>query len=150
AGCGICCSNDECSDHIDCTEDVCGPNGCTHTPKNSLCGAKQTCDPAAGCVECSSEADCDDGLSCTKDACNNKKCSHANSCGKLQFCTKDGCAECVGDSDCQPNVSSAAIGTPGCTVSRCESGKCQSKTETCDIGFCCPPYGCLPQCVQTQ
>jgi hypothetical protein len=150
-GCGICCSNEECNDNIACTEDACGPGGCTHTPKVGLCGKGQICDAELGCVDCANDQACDDGLACTTDACGlQNSCTHTSTCGKLKYCTSAGCVDCIRDSDCQGSVMAAAISQPGCTVQRCVEGSCQARTEPCDIGFCCPPYGCLPQCLQTQ
>lgn len=151
-GCAACCSDQECDDHVACTEDVCGPNGCTHTPKAALCAKGQQCDAAVGCVDCSNDKGCDDGLDCTVDACGaQNSCTHTSTCGKLKYCTSAGCAECVRDSDCQGGSLGAAIALPGCTVQRCVEGTCQAMTQSCDIGFCCPPYGCLPQqCLPTK
>ncbi len=151
SGCGVCCSNDECNDNIACTVDACGPDGCTHTPDSAVCAKGQICDPQKGCVGCLNEKSCDDGLSCTTDACSlQNSCTHTSTCGKLKFCTSAGCVECLTDGDCQGAATTDAIGSGGCSFRRCVEGACQTKTETCDIGFCCPPYGCLPQCLQTQ
>lgn len=149
-GCAACCSDQECSDNIACTRDVCGPSGCTHTPDAALCGKGQQCDPQKGCVDCVNDKSCDDGLSCTTDSCSlQNRCTHTSTCGASKFCASAGCVECLADSDCQVPLTKAAI-AQGCTLQRCVNGTCQTKTETCDVGFCCPPYGCLPQCLQTQ
>jgi hypothetical protein len=152
SGCASCCGPEECDDHVACTADACGPNGCTHTPMPGSCGKGQLCDVALGCVDCRSDKGCDDGLDCTTDACGpQNSCTHTSTCGKLKYCTSAGCAECIEHSDCQASTTAAAIALPGCTVQRCVDGTCQAKTEACDIGFCCPPYGCLQtQCLQTQ
>lgn len=58
-GCGACCGDAECNDNIDCTKDVCGTTGCTHTADNSVCGRGQVCNPTKGCaLTCSADADC--------------------------------------------------------------------------------------------
>lgn len=152
SGCALCCADNECSDHVDCTVDACGPKGCTHTPNNKLCPSG-ICDASAGCVQCQGAADCDDRLPCTKDTCEAGRCAHGNTCAiATPYCTADGCAQCRSVSDCTGGIASpqAAIGL-GCQKAQCLMGKCSVTYSSCDIGFCCAPYGCMVQgCVGTQ
>lgn len=143
--CAACCDDKECSDNVECTVDECGPNGCTHTPNDALCSSGQLCDAKLGCVECTSAKQCDDGVPCTKDTCEAAKCMHVNSCsGNKPLCGADGCVACLENSDCYGGV----IGSPqaavvaGCETRRCVSGECKTSYPQCQIGFCCPPYGC--------
>jgi hypothetical protein len=71
----------ECNDQVDCTEDVCNPDGfCVNTPDHTACGEFEECLADQGCVhtgnECSIDEDCADAWDCTVDFCSNGKCGH--------------------------------------------------------------------------
>jgi hypothetical protein len=154
AGCKICCDDSGCTDNIACTQDMCGPNGCSHTPVDTLCQQGQLCDARLGCVGCVKDTDCDDQLDCTTDICNQQTntCSNISSCGKFQYCTGYGCSTCVSDSDCQGAVLNVILPPGNCSVSTCVKGQCQTVTNSCgDFQICCPPYGCQLNCgIETQ
>jgi hypothetical protein len=150
--CALCCSAAECSDNVPCTTDDCGPNGCSHTPDDSLCPGGQ-CDPQLGCIACRSDEDCDDGLPCTEDLCDGNTCSNTSTCKSgAPYCTVDGCIRCKYDSDCQGGVISRAIPpSEECFVSKCELGQCVDTIQYCNgLQYCCPPFGCAVQCGVTE
>lgn len=149
ARCALCCGDDECDDNISCTVDACGPEGCTHTPKDSLCrAAGQRCDPHLGCIDCVDHGDCADDLPCTEDVCLDFACYHNVTCAKGSFCTTKGCSECTYDSDCQGGiVVSSAPEDAKCAKKACQDGQCVEVPDTCGSGeTCCPPFGCVLQC----
>jgi hypothetical protein len=148
-GCAICCSAAECSDQIACTKDTCGPNGCAHTPDNSLCLQGQFCDPQLGCVGCRNAGDCNDDKPCTVDECvMGNVCAHTvKDCGKAQYCTANGCVDCIADSDCQIYSGPGTQALPSeCVTNVCSGGKCVEKALDCGEQMCCPPYGCALHC----
>jgi hypothetical protein len=150
--CAACCDASECNDNIACTVDACGPDGRTHTPDKALCPAGHSCDAKRGCIQCTTAKECDDQVPCTTDSCENNLCINTPTCGgKTPYCSAAGCVACLMDSDCHGGI----IGTPqaaviaGCQNTRCVSGACKTTYASCDIGFCCAPYGCMAKgCVQ--
>jgi|GEM_PF-6282430 len=112
-----CESNEDCSDEIDCTTDVCEENGmCSFTADNAAC---------------------DDGNSCTADSCNAASgCSYENltavECDEGDFCKVFG--NCI-DGVCvsEPNLCDDEI---SCTEDVCDSTeqKCSStpRASLCD------------------
>lgn len=100
-----CDSDDQCSDGIDCTLDVCLPWGeCYSVSDDSrcsdgiYCNGQELCDPLAGCGP-SAPRTCNDEQVCTIDRCNEtaKRCEHRprdfDGDGEVDF-------RCSGGTDC--------------------------------------------------
>jgi hypothetical protein len=116
-----------CSDGIDCTVDTMGPEGCAHTPDDSLC---------------------DDGFACTSDVCGADGCNHGTddaACDDGNPCTTGNCDEAQG---C---VQTAVADDTGCGDGKCDepfqcmSGSCAG-TLTCPGQSVCDPAGVCTGC----
>lgn len=76
-----CTGNLECDDGIDCTQDLCDPQGlCSNVPNDASCGNSTTCvlfscQPTIGCQQQEVVGPCDDGDPCTaQDSCSGGTC----------------------------------------------------------------------------
>jgi hypothetical protein len=121
--CGQCCSNDDCADDLECTNDICFAGSCTHVPNNNACAENEYCSAIAGCKElepCTGEIDgeCEDGDPCTTDRCINLLCEHLG-CDDDQLCCPGvGCGSCCADSQCKDD--------DPCTSDTCSEGRCEN------------------------
>jgi hypothetical protein len=81
-GPGGLCSQVQCNDGDDCTEDVCDatdPQVCLffRAPENTPCNGGGICDGAGGCVDCVLDEQCgDDDNQCTRPRCNDGACGY--------------------------------------------------------------------------
>ena len=111
----------DCDDENPCTDDACGPSGCTHT---------------------NNAASCDDGVFCNgPDSCEGGACAaHAGSpCPGATVCSEadDTCTGCLADTDC-PDPLPTSWGACGYAETCSESGT-QSRdvtSWTCSAGTC--------------
>ena len=121
-----------CDDGVECTVDSCdeGAGRCAHRADNTVCGARQLCDPAMDCVrvDCTAESDCQDDT-----LCNGRERCEANHCvpGAAVHC--DDGVECTVDR-CEPTTGVCASTAD---TARCDDGIFCNGAETCD-----PTRGC--------
>jgi len=100
---GDCTFASECDDGVDCTDDRCDENECSHVVQPFLCSAGSSCDAYDGCVEnppCSEDFECStDGDDCRF----NGRCEPSAGRCEYDFIDSDGDSsfpiECGGD-DC--------------------------------------------------
>ena len=143
-----------CDDEVDCTADLCQPegatdqsDGCVHEPDEAACDdadacTVDTCDPAEGCIL--TLADCDDDLDCTEDLCEpgTGTCTHSPNdalCDDQHPCSVDRCDATAGCehlwsltlANCSCCVPHAG---PGCGDPEVQAKVCQSEEKCCEAG----------------
>ncbi|MCP3980686.1 MAG: DUF4215 domain-containing protein [bacterium] len=150
-GAGACASGAarDCSDDIDCTDDVCdeAANACGATPIDAacdnglVCDGDETCSSVDGCVP-GMPLDCDDSVGCTDDVCNEPSgCSQLPDdllCDNGLVC--DGAETCSPVEDCVPGVPLDCDDGVGCTEDVCnEPIGCSQLPDdlSCDNGLFC-------------
>jgi hypothetical protein len=73
AGTGMCTSDTDCIDTLECTVDSCGVSGvCENMAIDALCMPGESCVAGRGCVmgmSCDDSSDCNDMIECTTDSC---------------------------------------------------------------------------------
>jgi len=143
-----CSSDDECSDGVDCTDDLCGADGvCTYMEVDSRCADGEVCLGGTGCQpegDCN-ETECADALrvalTCQVGACQpNFTCLSESTCGPGESCCGDGtCMDCDDGNPCTEDSCDAAAG--GCVHmpldgTPCDDGDFCTGTEVCVAGTC--------------
>jgi len=121
-----------CEDAVDCTDDSCGPSGCTHAPNDALCGEGSRCNPVMGCVStrCASDAECNDGVPCNgeetcapggdgADPVTGCRAGVALGCDDGRSCTNDSCIDTMGGCVFAPDPTSCDDGV-ACTRDACD------------------------------
>ncbi len=167
--CVDCTLDPDCSDGIDCTDDLCLGGTCTSSVNHGLCpddglfcSGSELCDPSLGCRsagdpctgsfcneagdfcgECELDANCDDAVACTDNHCLAGTCSflpvHA-------ACANDGLF-CNGSEYCDRLAGCVASGNPCpdgslCDESRDACGACLGDAD-CDDTIACTLDTCI-------
>jgi hypothetical protein len=156
----------DCSDELDCTLDVCLPDGtCSHPLRNGFCLILDTCfadgdfNPLFPCLECITAVTTDqwtaqDGASCDdQDACtSNDRCQAGACVGTPLECPNQGpcmTAQCVAG-ECQPTFHEGSCGADACGEHACVEGVCVATStldcydeNLCTDDLCDPVQGCL-------
>ena len=122
--CGDCLVDENCNDHVNCTDDKCISGGCVYLPADEkctdddeYCNGREICDPQAGCV------------------------STGNPCTAIEFCNEQGesCDECRFDSDCDDN--NACTAGHACVLGVCQTAHavdCSGESDQCNTAACDP------------
>jgi MYXO-CTERM domain-containing protein len=150
----------DCSDGIECTDDLCDLGTCRNPPSaaytrcsagvcngrvmcvecldsSSCSGARPICDIARSvCVGCLSGADCNDANECTADACTSGACratslTRGTPCSG-GVCTGGAAPRCV---ECVDDTTCAGA-TPRCDVARSACVECIVDSDCGAIGLC--------------
>ncbi|KAN0036151.1 hypothetical protein ACTA71_005453 [Dictyostelium dimigraforme] len=112
-----------CDDGNPCSDDTCGPNGCTSTLEDLNCYTGNQClnsvCTANGCIH--TPINCDDGNPCSDDTCD----------------PTIGCQNYLNNTKCNPNGNK-------CLNSTCTLNGCQSNSIICNDGIQCSDDGCNP------
>src|SRR5262245_18704370 len=140
----LCDRDDDCDDHNPCTEDVCSPDGCLHTPTpNAACGEGTECTPNAQCTaegECApgqpDDTKCDDHNECTIDTCDSQGCTHAPRTG----------AVCSDGDPC--HAAGTCNGTGHCAAAAIPPTEVCIGDGPCPGGFYISDFHCNPFCGQ--
>ncbi len=162
--CALPCRDDlDCSDGINCTEDVCDPakGRCRHFVDNALCqdgsfcNGQESCHPTFGC-QAGRPVNCNDGISCTKDFCdeNQKRCGHETRdalCKDGNACTVESCdalSGCLYDTSGPLSCDDGNACTEGdfCQDGACRAGSepdCQDPDADCYSLVCESRLGCV-------
>lgn len=140
--CAECCTDSDCEDGLECTNDSCFAGQCMYIPDDAACEPAQYCSTTDGCrakqvcglMGAAASEECDDGSQCTTDRCEGSFCKHDFCANGVNggLCCEDGCAEeCCSDSQCDDP-------DDPCQVGSCQDGKC-SRVALCANGLeCCP------------
>ena len=138
-----------CDDKNDCTQDMCGANGCNfYAIDGGVCDDGDPCtyfDTCGGANCAGVKNPCDDKLACTTDSCEAKKgCAHVilkGGCDDGDLCTNGEACDPTGI--CTGGLAKLCPAGVGCTVNSCSSasGECvgaaKANGSACSDGNAC-------------
>ena len=121
--CVECVTAAECNDGVECTDDLCANNVCTHVAAAVGAECSQgVCDEAGECVNCNDGGDCEDfGSECTVELCAQHTClsvpwPQGTPCSNGRVCDGTGTCGCTTSAECDDGRE--------CTVELCYQNSC--------------------------
>jgi len=134
-----------CSDEIDCTVEVMGPEGCVRTLDDSLCDDDNPCTTGScvdelGCVQtpAADASGCGNGECDAPFECDSGTCSGVLECPGSSQCNSGTCTDCLGDPDCPSDI--VPIWSACACSGECATSGMQERsvtTFTCDVSGDC-------------